>query len=307
VQRRLYSDEHRAFGAAFDTFLDQHVQSSYATWEEHGGVPRDLWPKLGAFGALGLQVPTEYGGGGESSFRWNAMLTERLAARGFSLGGIRAHTDIALPYFIRHTDADQARRWLPGLASGELLAAIAITEPDAGSDVTGLRTTAVRIDDDFVVKGSKTFITNGVDADLILLVVRTSGDRGDRSGLTILALEGNPVGLDRQPQTGKLGLHAQSTATLLMHNVRIPAANVIGGVGDAYRILIEQLPTERLSLAVSAQAAAARVLALTINYVNSRDAFGVPISSFQNTRFVLATCATEISAGSRRRLSRGSR
>jgi alkylation response protein AidB-like acyl-CoA dehydrogenase len=207
--------------------------------------------------------------------------------------------DVVLPYFLHYANAEQKRRWLPGIASGELMTAIAMTEPGTGSDLAGIRTTATRDGDHYVLNGAKTFITGGLNADLVLVVARTSQAAAEnrREGLSILVVESSSPGFSVGRNLEKLGLKAQDTTELFFRDVRVPADNLLGEEGSAFRYLLHNLPQERLTIAVAALGSAAAALTLTVDYVTQRNVFGQPVSSFQNTKFVLADCATRIEAG----------
>jgi alkylation response protein AidB-like acyl-CoA dehydrogenase len=245
-----------------------------------------------------MAVPEEHGGAGVDDFRFNVVLSEEAQLAGVASAhlGMSVHSDICLPYFMRYATTEQRRRWLPGLASGELIAAIAMTEPGTGSDLAGIAATAVRDGDGYVVNGAKTFITNGINADLVITAVRT--DRGERHrGLSLLVVEGDTPGFERGRNLEKIGIHAQDTAELFFDDARVPAANLLGNEGEGFAYLVSNLPQERLSIAVAGVAAAEAALRWTVDYVRDRKAFGTPIGSFQNTRFELAEMRTEIDVG----------
>jgi alkylation response protein AidB-like acyl-CoA dehydrogenase len=296
MQRKHYEPEHVAFAESFRAFLDKEVVPHYLDWERAGLVPPELFREAGRSGFLGMSVPEEYGGGGVADFRFNQALNEQVAyaaVTGAGLG-LSLHNDTCLPYFLSYADADQRGRWLPGIASGELITAIAMTEPGAGSDLAGISTTAVRDHPggDYIVNGSKTFITNGINADLVITVVRTGPD--PHRGLSLLVLERGMPGFERGRRLEKVGLHAQDTAELSFTDVRVPAKNLLGQENRGFFQLVEKLPSERMSIAVSGVAEARAALDHTLAYVKQRKAFGTTISSFQNSRFVLAEIATEI-------------
>ncbi|GAA4615439.1 acyl-CoA dehydrogenase family protein [Saccharopolyspora hordei] len=278
-------------------FLAKEVVPHFADWEKAGLVPRELFHKAGEVGMLGLQVPEEYGGGGTTSFKFNAVITEETARAGVSLGGLKVHTDVVVPYFVSLCDEEQRRRWLPGLASGELMSAIAMTEPGTGSDLAGMATTATREGDHYMLNGAKTFITGGHNADLVIVVARTGKGEDRRDGLSLLVVERGMPGFSRGRNLEKLGLKAQDTAELFFDDVRVPAANLLGEEGRAFEYLGANLPQERLGIAVSGQAAAEAALRTTLDYVRERTVFGKPVGSFQNSKFELAGCAVEIEAG----------
>ncbi|HEX8093424.1 acyl-CoA dehydrogenase family protein [Jatrophihabitans sp.] len=294
MQRRHYDEDHLAFGDAVRTFIAKEMQPEYLAWEAAGLAPRELFRAAGANGFLGLQVPEQYGGGGTEDFRFNQILGEELMLAGVGGAGlgITLHNDICLPYFLRYCTEEQKQRWLPGIASGELITAVAMTEPGAGSDLAGIRTSAVADGDDLIVNGAKTFITNGINADLVITAVRTGPDR--YKGLSLVILERGMPGFERGRNLEKLGLHSQDTAELSFTDVRVPKSHVLGEVGAGFLGLVSNLPQERMSIAISGVAGARAALNWTISYVRERKAFGQSIGSLQNTRFVLAEIATEV-------------
>ncbi|SEH00981.1 acyl-CoA dehydrogenase [Nonomuraea solani] len=298
MRRTVFDDDHEAFRATVRDFLAREVVPVFPEWEKAGAPPRDFYRLLGGLGILGLQVPEEYGGGGQRSFRFNAVVNEELARARLGLGPVRVHTDIVLPYLLRYASEEQRRRWLPGVAGGELMTAIAMTEPGTGSDLAGIATTAVLDGDHYVLNGAKTFITGAVNADLVLVVARTSPPSDNRrAGLSILVVEAASRGFSVGRNLDKLGLKAQDTAELAFEDVLVPVVNLLGEEGRAFEYLGHNLAQERLSIAVNAQAAAATALEVTVDYVNGRNVFGQPLSGFQNTKFVLAECATDVEAG----------
>jgi alkylation response protein AidB-like acyl-CoA dehydrogenase len=297
MDRRHYDEEHRAFGEAFRAFIDKVIAPHYLDWERAGIVPRDLFTEAGRGGFLGMAVPEEYGGGGIDDFRFNQILGEQVAAAAVTATGlgICLHNDTCLPYFLSYCNDEQWQRWLPGIASGELITAVAMTEPGAGSDLAGIRTSAKRDGDHYVVNGSKTFITNGINADLVVTAVQTGATGGDRrSGLSLLVVERGMPGFERGRNLAKLGLHSQDTAELSFSDVRVPVENRLGEEGAGFAQLTGKLPQERMSIAVSAVAEARGAFDETLRYVKERKAFGTTLGSFQNTKFRLAELATEI-------------
>jgi alkylation response protein AidB-like acyl-CoA dehydrogenase len=297
MDRRHYDEEHRAFGEAFRAFIDKVIAPHYLDWERAGIAPREIFAEAGRGGFLGMAIPEEYGGGGIDDFRFNQILDEQVAAAAVTAAGlgICLHNDTCLPYFLSYCNDEQRRRWLPGIASGELITAVAMTEPGAGSDLAGIRTSAKRDGDHYVVNGSKTFITNGINADLVVTAVQT-GTRGRdrRSGLSLLVLERGMPGFERGRNLAKLGLHSQDTAELSFSDVRVPVENRLGDEGAGFAQLTGKLPQERMSIAVSAVAEARGAFDETLRYVKERKAFGTTLASFQNTKFTLAELATEI-------------
>jgi acyl-CoA dehydrogenase len=299
MRRALFTAEHDAFRDTVRQFLVKEVVPDYPAWEKAGAPPRDFYRRAGELGFIGIQVPEKFGGGGESTFTYNAILTEESQRACVGLGSLRVHMDVVLPYLLHYANEEQKQRWLPGVATGELMTAIAMTEPGTGSDLAGIRTTANRTGDHYVLNGAKTFITGGANADLVLVVARTSPApvENRRDGLSILVVEATSPGYSVGRNLEKLGLKAQDTTELFFHDVPVPAENLLGEEGQAFRYLLHNLPQERLTIAVAALASASAALGLTIDYVTQRNVFGQPVSSFQNTKFVLADCATRIEAG----------
>ncbi|MEV4838532.1 acyl-CoA dehydrogenase family protein [Nonomuraea sp. NPDC049486] len=293
MERDLFDEEHLLFRETVREFMTREVAPHHDQWEKDGIVPRDVWKMAGEVGMFGFSVPEEYGGAGIKDFRYNAVIVEELIGKGASGLGFSLHNDVMAPYLVDLTDDGQKQRWLPGFVSGELITAIAMTEPGAGSDLQGIRTTAVREGDHYVVDGQKTFITNGINADLVVVVAKTDPSAGAR-GVTLLVVERGMEGFGRGRNLDKIGMKAQDTAELFFENVRVPVANRLGPEdGQGFFQLMNNLPQERMSIAVAAVAAAETVLAATIEYCKNRQAFGRNLGSFQNTRFVLAELATE--------------
>jgi len=295
VERTLFEPEHELFRESYRKFLAQHAEPNHAKWEEQNIVDRSLWVEAGKQGFLGMAVPEEFGGGGVRDFRYNAIITEETTRGGYSGIGFTLHNDVVAPYLLELSNAEQKQRWLPGFASGELITAIAMTEPGTGSDLQGIKTRAVRDGDDWVLNGSKTFITNGINADLVIVVACTDPDKGAQ-GFSLLVVEREMPGFERGRNLDKIGMKAQDTAELSFTDVRVPAANLLGEEGMGFLYLMKNLPQERLSIAVVAAAAMESALDMTIQYCRDRKAFGKSIGSFQNTRFVLAELATEATA-----------
>ncbi|MGH3939988.1 MAG: acyl-CoA dehydrogenase family protein [Pseudonocardiaceae bacterium] len=295
MHRRLFDAEHEDFRASVRAFLEKEVIPHQEAWEAAGIVPRELFTMAGAAGFLGMAIPEKFGGGGVDDFRFNAVLGEEVMHAGAAATGLglTLHNDICLPYFLDLATEEQRHRWLPGIASGELITAIAMTEPGMGSDLAGMATTAVRRGDHYLVNGSKTFITNGINADLVITAVKTA-PRARHQGMSLLVLERSMEGFERGRNLAKLGQHAQDTAELFFRNVEIPLANLLGTQGGGFGHLVDRLPQERLSIAISGVAAARAALELTLTYVRSRTAFGQPIGSFQHSKFRLAEIATEV-------------
>jgi len=294
MRRKHYNEDHLAFGEAVRAFVGKELSPHHLDWEAAGQVPREVFTAAGANGFLGMQIPESYGGGGVSDFRFNQILGEELMLAGVGgVGlGITLHNDICLPYYLHYCTDEQKQRWLPGIASGELITAIAMTEPGAGSDLAGMRTSGVADGTDLIVNGSKTFITNGINADIVITAVRTAEDR--HKGLTLVVLERGMPGFERGRNLDKIGLHSQDTAELSFTDVRVPKENILGEMNEGFIYLVSNLAQERMSIAVAGVAGARASLGWTIDYVRSRKAFGASIGSFQNTRFALAEVATEV-------------
>ncbi|HYM54078.1 MAG TPA: acyl-CoA dehydrogenase family protein [Solirubrobacteraceae bacterium] len=292
MRRTLFEDVHEDFRASFRTFLEREVvgeEGRYGDWERAGIVPREAFELAGRGGFLGMAVPEAYGGAGAEDFRFNLVIGEeaqRAGVGGFGLG-LTLHNDICLPYFLSYCTEPQRERWLDGIASGELITAIAMTEPGIGSDLAAMTTRARREGDHYVVDGTKTFITNGINADLVIVAVKTDPTERHR-GISLLVVERGMEGFERGRNLEKIGQHAQDTAELSFQEVRVPLDNLLGEEGEGFRYLVSNLPQERLSIAASAVAAAEAALGWTLDYVRERRAFGQAIGSFQASRFALA-------------------
>ncbi|MER5390084.1 acyl-CoA dehydrogenase family protein [Saccharopolyspora sp. NPDC002686] len=296
MRRELFEPEHEAFRETVRTFVNKELVPHTEEWEAAGMVSRDAWLAAGSQGLLGFAVDERYGGGGVDDFRFNVVFDEELVGAGISGFGSPLHNDIVVPYLTKLATEEQKQRWLPGFCSGETISAIAMTEPGAGSDLQGIRTTAVRDGDDFILNGQKTFITNGILADLVIVVARTNPDAG-HEGISLLVVERGMEGFERGRNLDKIGLKSQDTAELFFNDVRVPAANLLGEEGQGFIYLMENLPQERLSIAVSSAAIAEKVLGITKEYCKDRTAFGRPIGKFQHVRFELAEMATEVEVG----------
>ena len=295
MRRDLFEEEHEALRASVRAWLDKEVVPHHLEWEQAGIVPHELFAAAGRHGFLGMAIPEQYGGGGVDDFRYNLVIGEEVQAAGVGGAGLglTLHNDICLPYFLRYCTDEQRERWLPGIASGELVTAIAMTEPGIGSDLASMSTTALRDGDDFVVNGSKTFITNGINADLVITAVKTDPSQR-HAGMSLIVLERGMPGFERGRNLEKLGLHSQDTAELFFTDVAVPRANLLGEEGQGFFQLVHNLPQERLSIAASGVAAARAAMGWTLDYVTQRTAFGQPVGSFQNSRFVMAEIATEV-------------
>ncbi len=297
MQRVLFTEDHEAFRALARDFVEKHVVPEYLNWEKAGRMPREVFEQLGSLGMLGMAIPEEYGGGGGEDYRYNVVLQEEAARALVTLSTVRTQLEVILPYFLHYANDEQRARWFPGLAAGTLLTAIAMTEPGTGSDLAGMRTTAVRDGDDYILNGAKTFITGGIQADLVIVVARTSTDPDNRRrGLTLLVVEDGMAGFARGRELDKMGCKVQDTAELSFTDVRVPVANRLGEEGEAFSYLGHNLAQERLTVAVGSVAQSRSALAATIDYVRNRNVFGSPVASFQNTKFELAAVSTEIEA-----------
>ncbi|MFF1355125.1 acyl-CoA dehydrogenase family protein [Streptomyces sp. NPDC058297] len=299
MRRDVYTEDHEMFREVVRQFFEKEVVPHLPEWEAAGLVPRELFRRTADIGINGLQIPERFGGGGVEGFRFNAVVLEETGYAAATVGGLQVHLNTVLPYFLEYANEEQQERWFPGFADGSLVSSIAMTEPGTGSDLAGITTKAVRAGDHYVLTGAKTFITGGINADLVIVVARTAaaepGNR--RSGLSLLVVESGMPGFSRGRNLDKMGLKAQDTAELMFDDVRVPAANLLGTEGDAFAMLTANLPQERLTIAVNAQATATAAVSLAVDYVKERKVFGRPVADFQNTKFVLAECATEIEAG----------
>jgi alkylation response protein AidB-like acyl-CoA dehydrogenase len=297
LTRRIFEPEHEQFREVVARFARTELAPHHLAWEREGIVPREVWTRMGAQGFLCTDVPEEYGGGGIADFRYNTVITEELMRVGASGLGTILHNDTIVPYFLKYASEEQKRRFLPGMATGEIITAIAMTEPGAGSDLAGVRTTAIRQPDGtYLLNGTKTFITNGIHADVVIVVAKTD-PTAKHAGISLLLVERGMPGFSRGRKLEKVGLMAQDTAELVFEDVVVPAENLLGDEGAGFRQLMEALPQERLSIAVSAIAGAVAAFDLTLTYVKEREAFGKPVGSFQHSRFTMAEMATRITIG----------
>lgn len=295
VKRSLYNEDHVAFADSFRRFVAQEITPDYLAWEAEGIAPRSLYKKAGDNGFIGMAIPQEFGGGGSHDFRFNSVIAEELAYAGIGGAGqgLTLHNDITTPYFTDICNDEQKARWLPGIASGELITAIAMTEPGTGSDLAGIATTARRDGDRYILNGSKTFITNGINSDLVIVAAKTDPSQR-HAGMSLMVVERSMAGFERGRNLDKIGMHSQDTAELFFNDVDVPVANLIGEEGRAFHYLTSNLAQERLSIAISGVAVARACVGWTVDYVKERKAFGKSISQFQNTKFVLAEQRTEV-------------
>ncbi len=295
LRRKLFDPDHDAFRESFRTFLEREVIPHYQDWDRDGLIPREVYALAGERGFIGMAVPEEYGGAGIRDLRFSMVLIEECLYAGLPsfCMGISGQNDLCLPYLLEHGTEEQKRRWLPGMVAGETLAAIALTEPGAGSDLAAISTSAKRVDDGYLVNGTKTFISGGIHCDLAITAVKTDRAAG-RAGISLLVMESQASGFKRGRKLEKLGLHSQDTTELFFDDVEVPFENRLGDEGTGFRLMMHNLPQERLSIAVMAIAGARAALGWTLDYVKQRKAFGQAIGSFQNSRFVLAEAKTEI-------------
>ncbi|WP_277453209.1 acyl-CoA dehydrogenase family protein [Janibacter sp. DB-40] len=298
MRRTVYTEDHESFRSAVRTFVDREVSPHFEQWEQEGLPDKEVYRKAAEVGFIGQQIPEEYGGQGEGSYKYNAVFIEETIAADVNLGSMRVHSEVCLPYLLHLTNDEQKARWLPEVAAGRMVLAIAMTEPGTGSDLAGIATTAVRDGDSYVLNGGKTFITGGRNADRVLVVCRTSaaGESDRRGGLSILVVDTSTEGFAVGRTLDKLGLHAQDTVELSFSDVRVPAEDLLGEEGRAFEYLSHNLPQERLTIAVGATAAATRAIQLATAYANERTIFGKALATFQNTKFVLAECAADVAA-----------
>jgi alkylation response protein AidB-like acyl-CoA dehydrogenase len=293
VQREIFNAEHDAFRDLVRSFIAREMIPYHEQWERDGVVSRDVWRAAGRAGLLGIDVDEKYGGGGNCDYLFYLVFNEELARAGQYGPAFAVHNDINGQYLRRLASPQQCERWLPGYCSGEIITAIAMSEPGAGSDLQGIRTSAVRDGGEYLLNGQKTFISNGQLADLVIVVARTDPQAGHR-GLSLLVVERGMPGFERGRNLDKIGMHAQDTSELFFSDVRVPAGNLLGDEGGGFIALMQNLPRERVSIGSTALAGAEKVFADTLEYCKQRQAFGRPIGSFQYNRFVLAEMATEL-------------
>src|SRR4051794_6032280 len=293
MRRRIFTEEHELFRKTVRTFCEKECAPHLAEWEKSGGAGREIWRKAGAAGLLGWEVPEEFGGSGVNDFRFNAILAEEITKSGADGVSFAVNNDIVLPYLLTLADDEQKRRWLPGMVTGEVITAIAMSEPGTGSDLKSIRTTATREGDHYVLNGAKTFISNGRTATHVIVAAKTDVGAGHR-GVSLLVVEDGMDGFTRGRQLDKIGVKSADTSELSFDEVRVPVANLLGKENQGFYALMHNLPRERLGIAVHGVARASRALELTLEYARTREAFGQPIGSFQANRFSLAELKTKV-------------
>ena len=292
IARTVFESEHEMFRDSLRKFLEAEAVPYHAQWEKDGQVSRELWSKAGAQGYLCPTVPEAYGGV-EADFRYNAVVDEEVARLGLSGIGFGLHSDISVPYIMAYGTEEQKQKYLPGCVSGEIVTAIAMTEPGTGSDLQAVKTNAVLDGDHYILNGSKTFITNGQMADLVIVVAKTNPEEGSK-GTSLLLVEANSEGFEKGQNLEKIGMKAQDTSELFFQDVKVPKENLLGADGMGFIYLMQELPQERLSVALNAIASAESILEQTVDYVKERKAFGRPISAFQNTQFKVAEMSADL-------------
>ena len=298
LPRTIYEAEHIEFRRTVRNWIESKIAPNHEQWERDGIVPRSVWEDAGMRGFLGIAVPEIYGGGGSEDFRFAAIISEEIGFAGVVGGahGFTVHNDIVLPYILSLANDEQKMRWLPKMVSGKYIGALAITEPNTGSDMGAIKTTALLDGDEYIVNGSKTFISNGINSDVIVAAVRTSPDLG-KKGISLLVIERGMSGFERGRNLEKIGKHSQDTAELFFNDMRVPSSNLLGLEGDGMKYLMHNLAQERLSIAVDAVAVAVAALNWTLTYTKERTAFGQNLSQFQNTKFVMAELFAEVQIG----------
>ena len=292
IERTLFTPDHEAFRDSFRRFTDKEIAPFHAQWEEQGYVDREVWRKAGANGFLCMTMPEEFGGAGADK-RYSVVQMEELARGGFSGIGYGLHNEIVAPYLLHYGTEAQKKEYLPAMARGELIGAIAMSEPAAGSDLQGVKSTAVLKGDHYLLNGSKTFITNGWHADLVIVVAKTDPAAGAK-GTSLLLVERGMPGFETGKRLKKIGLKAQDTAELFFNDVKVPVANLLGPLNRGFVCLMEQLPWERMQIAIGAVAKSQAAIDWTVAYVKDRKVFGQPVANYQNTRFKLAEMQTQV-------------
>jgi alkylation response protein AidB-like acyl-CoA dehydrogenase len=293
MRREIFTEEHEAFRDMVRAFIAKEITPYHEQWERDKVVSRDVWLAAGRAGLLGIHIDEKYGGGGDPDYRYYVVLNEEMARAGANGPMFTLHNDMIGPYFDRLCTPEQRERWLPGYCSGELIAAIAMTEPGAGSDLQGIRATAERDGDHYLLNGQKTFISNGQLGDIVIVVARTDPGAGHR-GISLLVVERDMPGFSRGRNLDKIGMHAQDTSELFFTDVRVPVANLLGEEGGGFVALMQNLPRERVTIGVTALAIAEQAFQDTLAYSKQRQQFGQPIGKFQHSKFLLAEIATEL-------------
>jgi alkylation response protein AidB-like acyl-CoA dehydrogenase len=293
--RKIYEPEHELFRATVRKFFDTHLMPNIAAWEKEGVIPKAMWLEAGKAGLLCPTLGTEYGGAG-GDFRYLCIVDEELGYTGQASFTIQTHTDIVAAYVEALGSKEQKRKWLPKMVTGEMIGAVAMTEPQAGSDLKAITTSAKRDGDEFVINGAKTFITNGINADLIIVVVKTAPELG-RKGVSLVVVEGDRPGFRRGKRLDKMGMKASDTAELFFDNVRVPVGNLLGEENRGFAQVMSEIPKERLSIATIAMAASQKAFDTTVAYVKERKVFGKNLIEFQNTQFKLAELKTQLTVG----------
>ncbi|MFE5915030.1 acyl-CoA dehydrogenase family protein [Streptomyces wedmorensis] len=300
MRRSVFNEDHEAFRETIRDFISKEVAPEFHEWEQTGHAPRDFYYKLGELGVFGMEVPEEYGGAGETSIKYEAVIIEETARAAVTFGSAGVHTGLCLGYLMRYATEEQKHRWLPPFMSGETMYAVAMTEPGTGSDLAGMKTQAKLSEDGthYVLNGAKTFITGGVQADRVLVVCRTSPapEENRRLGLSILVVDARAEGYSVGRKLEKIGMKSSDTAELAFTDVKVPVEDMLGEEGQAFRYLSENLVKERLVIGIGAAASARAAIGFAIEYTKQRQVFGKPVASFQNTKFVLAECAAELEA-----------
>jgi long-chain-acyl-CoA dehydrogenase len=300
MRRSVYTSDHEAFRKTIRSFIEREVVPEFDDWYQAGNVPREMYLKLGELGVFGIEVPEEYGGAGIDSYKYNSVLNEETALAGVNFGGSHVHVELCLPYLKAYATDEQKRRWLPGFVTGEIMFAIAMTEPGAGSDLAGMKTTA-RLSDDgshYVLNGAKTFITGGVQADRVIVCARTAAPTAEdrRHGISLFAVDTTSKGYTVGRKLDKLGLKTSDTAELSFVDVEVPVEDLLGVENAGFSHLAENLPRERFTIAMLSYAQASAAVEFAREYTTQRHAFGTPVASFQNTKFELAACKAEVDA-----------
>ncbi|MFE1783033.1 acyl-CoA dehydrogenase family protein [Streptomyces sp. NPDC059506] len=300
MRRTVFNEDHEAFRSTIRDFIEKEVVPAYPEWEKAGHPPREFYNRLGELGVFGIEIPEEYGGAGETSFKFSAVIMEETARAGVSFGSSGVHTGLVQPYLLAYATEEQKQRWLPKFVTGEMMTAIAMTEPGTGSDLAGIATTAKLSADGthYVLNGAKTFITGGALADMVLVVARTSPATPEnrRAGLSILAVDAHAEGFSVGRKLEKIGLRTSDTAELSFVDVKVPAEDLLGEEGKGFYYLAHNLPQERLSISFGAYAQASAAVQFALAYTKERTVFGKEVASFQNTKFVLADCAADVRA-----------